>query len=128
MITNYPIRQEVSDNRRFIRNQTDDFLERIQNNVSDYATLNFMFGSQNLIEGGAVNTALLNIPETAFDPALSGALTATLPMSIALNDRYSRRLEFIMLVNPANMTHGKTSAVNAAYTRKGFIRPTGKAL
>lgn len=121
MTTNYPIRQEVSDNRRLIRNQSNNFLEHLQFNSTDYARLHWMFDTQNLTEGGAVSTALLKNPKTAIDPALSGALTATLPMSIAVGDRNNERLEFIMLVNPANMTHGKTASISAAYTRKGFI-------
>jgi len=123
MTTNYPIRPEVSDDRKHIRSLTDRFLERVRFNTSDYAQLYYILASNILEEAGAVSTSLLTDDElTRFNSALTGALTPTLPMYIAVADKSNKiKLQFIMLINPSNMTHGKTSSVQGAYTRKGFI-------
>lgn len=125
--TSSPIRQEVNDNRRLIRSQSNDFLNSTQFNTSDYAELNYIFASNILEERGAINTAILP-PYTgvrqgisAPDSAISGALQPAIPMYISLADKKNKKLQFMMLINPANMTHGKTSTVSAAYTRKGFV-------
>jgi hypothetical protein len=125
MTTSNPIRPEVSDNRRHIRNQTDVFLSDIQFNLSDYASLQYLFSSDVLAEAGAVETSGTGALEASIikkpDPALTGALSPPLPMYISVASQENTRLQFMMLINPANMTHGKTSTVQAAYTRKGFI-------
>lgn len=128
MTTNDPIRKEVSDDRKHIRSLTDRFLEDVRSNTSDYASINYIKASDILEEAGAVNTSSLTgkkqLPNerTGFNTALTGALTATLPMYVAVADKNNEfKLQFIMLVNPSNLTHGKTSAVQATYTRKGFV-------
>jgi len=122
MATNFPIRQEVSDDRKRISSETDDFLSRVV--TTDYSPLIHDRSTEYLSEGGAPNTAQSESVVsflTASDRALTGALSASIPMYISLGDRYNNKMTFMMLINPSNMTHGKTSAVSNAYTRKGFI-------
>ena len=125
MTTNIPIRPEVSDDRRRIRNQTDLFLEGIQFNLSDYAPLQYLFSSDVLAEAGAVETSQAGTLKTSLikkpDPAVTGTLSPPLPMYISVATENNIKLQFMMLINPSNVTHGKTSSVQAAYTRKGFI-------
>ena len=124
MTTNYPIRQEVSDDRGRIRSQTDEFIEKLKPNLSNYAPLNYILASTLLEEGGASATALSEIQgsHTASNAAVTGALTATLPMYVSVADKNNeKRLQFMMLINPSNMTHGKTSSVHSAYCRKGWV-------
>lgn len=63
--------------------------------------------------------------QTAIRREGSGAITTAanpiLPMLIAVGDKNGYRLEFTMLINPENMNHGKTQAVNISYTRKGYV-------
>ncbi len=115
--TSFPIRQEVNDNRRRIRSETDFFLESVEFNTSDYAPLKYVYSSDILLEAGGVNAARLEDP----DPAITGALQGALPMYIAISTKRNIKIQFMMLVNPSNMTHGKTSTVPSVYTRKGFI-------
>lgn len=125
MTTSFPIRREINDNRKLIRTQSDQFLNSTQFNTSDYAELNYILASNILEEFNAPTTAVL--PETADqgvvapNKALSGALQGPLPMYISLADKNNKRLQFMMLVNPSNITHGKTSTVQSAYTRRGFV-------
>lgn len=111
------IRQERNDDRVRIRAESDAFLARAQFNTSDYAKLQFDKIWDVLTEAGAMKTRLLNAP----DISVTGALSAILPMQIAIADENNNRLQFTMLVNPSNMNHGKTSAVYANYTRKGYV-------
>jgi len=106
--TSSPIRQEVNDDRRLIRRQSDEFLARTQFNTSDQAELNYIFSSNILEEKGAPSTALLPTDASeqgikAPDTAISGALQATIPMYIALAGKNGQKLQFMMLINPATM-------------------------
>jgi len=56
------------------------------------------------------------------DPYLTGSNTASLPMTFALvSNSGMSKLEFTLLVNPANMNRGKTSTIGAGYSRDGFV-------
>jgi len=52
---------------------------------------------------------------------VTGALEPALPMIISIQGSNNSRLEFTLLINPANMNHNKTATVNPAYTRKGWV-------
>jgi hypothetical protein len=53
---------------------------------------------------------------------VTGVMPALLPMTIATSDvTGERRVEFTMLVNPANVNHGKTNSTYSSYTRSGWV-------
>lgn len=55
------------------------------------------------------------------NPALTGAISASLPMRFSISDANNNGLVFTMLINPATMNHGKTGAVYLNYSRTGYI-------
>lgn len=112
-----PIRKERSDNRELIRTQSDEALFNVLGNLSTYAELRKKSFDEILRTAGAQTAADLRNPF----PSLTGALQPVLPMYISISDRDNARLRFMLLVNPVNMTHGKTSSVQASYTRKGWV-------
>jgi len=52
---------------------------------------------------------------------VTGALEPALPFTVSMQGINNKRLEFTLLINPANMNHNKTATVNPAYTRKGWV-------
>lgn len=108
---------ERNNDRIRIRKEIDTFLDGVQSNTSNFSQLQVGSSLEILQNVGATNTALLSIP----NPYVTGAITAVLPMKFAIADRNGNRLEFQMLINPTTMNHGKTSTVNNAYTRQGYV-------
>jgi len=101
------------------------FLMGIKENTSNYSFLEF----ENFAatpEGLSILTAANPSPDGNIDIAgsikgVTGAKDPALPMTISAPDINNNKLQFTMLINPANMNHGKTSTVHAAYTRDGYI-------
>ncbi len=119
-----PIRREGVDDRVIIRKETDTFLDGVITN--GYAQLRSDRADEVLRQAGATFTSGLpgfgdSTSVTQPNPYLTGALTALLPMKIAIADKDGFRLSFTLLVNPSNMNHGKTSSVFTDYTRGGYI-------
>lgn len=106
---------EVRDNRVQIRTETDGFLSSVP--TSDYSQLNKVSFEAILSGVEAINTQSPSI----YEKALSGARNAVLPMTVAIADRYNKKIQFTMLINPYTLNQSKTSAVYNTYTRKGYI-------
>lgn len=105
-----------------IRNQTGDFLNRIQNK-----SLAFRLQSQDKFYTSAVDisgsTTLINE-----NKSLTGVIPALLPMKIAtvrvsqVNGKETlERIEFTLLVNPETWNHGRTFSSQMSYTRSGWV-------
>ena len=109
------VRPVPADDRNEIRQDTDDLLQNIPTN--DYSLLSGSIASDLLNEAGANFTAEQSEP----NPLLTGALSAALPMTIAVPDADNNRLQITLLINPTSLNHNKTSSVFANYTRRGFI-------
>lgn len=109
------VRPDPADDRNEIRQDTDDLLQNIPTN--DYSLLSGSIASDLLNEAGANFTAEQSEP----NPLLTGALSAALPMTIAVPDADNNRLQITLLINPTSLNHNKTSSVSANYTRRGFI-------
>jgi hypothetical protein len=109
------IRPDPANDRDTIRRNMDAFLEGIQ--TSNYSLLQDLSGSSLLEEAGAFITETLPAP----DPNLTGALSPALPMTMSTSDAKGNRIEITLLINPSTVNHGKTSSVQASYTRSGFV-------
>jgi len=55
---------------------------------------------------------------------ITGVIQPYLPMTITTADRNNKPIEFVLLVNPENLNHGRTHTTNMTYTRGGFVTQT----
>jgi hypothetical protein len=115
-------RPDPANDRDSIARQLDDFLNNIQTSaytqleIDDSKTLLTNAGIQNLQDLRDVDGNTLSL-----NPALTMALSPALPMTFSTANFDGDRISFTLLINPNSLNHGKTSAVYASYTRKGFI-------
>jgi len=59
---------------------------------------------------------------TSYDTEpVTGAVRALLPLRITIANKKGLQNTFTMLVNPENINHGRTHAIYANYTRKGYV-------
>src|SRR5512135_1822855 len=117
-------RPDPADDRIAIQQQLDTFLNSIKEMASSYAPLEIDDSNFLLTEAGVKYLQNLrdeNGNALILNPALTGALQPALPMTFSTADFSGNRISFTLLINPASMNHGKTSAVYAGYTRTGYI-------
>jgi len=117
-------RPDPADDRVAIQQQLDTFLNSMRMMASNYAQLEIDDSNELLTGAGVQNLQNLrdeNGNALALNRALTGALQPALPMTFSTADFSGNRISFTLLINPATMNHGKTSAVYVGYTRSGYI-------
>ena len=106
-----------------IRRETDAFLDGVP--TSSYSPLQRASINQTLellnLSPLAVYSSEPGAVPSQPEPALTGALAASLPMMLSVSDSNNRALIFTLLINPATMNHGKTGSVFFSYSRTGYI-------
>lgn len=109
-------------NRPNNRNITDDFLRRSPQSLTFGNDIRSTFeGSETSAITPEQTQILQRASDVAEEPALTGAALPALPMHISIPGKDGFRAEFVMLMNPENLNHGKTNSISFDYTRKGYI-------
>jgi len=105
--------------KKFIRNQTGDFLDNAQNKYNAYKISGQPFyytGAEHTID-----TASGPVVDINSNPELTGAIGAILPMQISTIGADGLTITFTLLINPETWNEGKTNSYQNNYTRSGWV-------